>query len=63
MAKIRVHALAKELNIASADILFCANELGIEVKTASSGLTEDEVEIIKLELLSGSEDKNKKDIN
>jgi len=63
MAKIRVHALAKELNIASADILFCANELGIEVKTASSGLTEEEVEIIKLELESDSEDENKKDNN
>jgi len=50
MPKIRVHALAKELKIASADVLFCANELGIEVKTASSGLTEDEVELIKLEL-------------
>ncbi len=67
MAKIRVHALAKELNLASADILFCANELGIEVKTASSGLTEDEVEIIKLELASDTNDEinnntNKTDI-
>ncbi len=56
MAKIRVHALAKELNLASADILFSANQLGIKVKTASSGLTEEEVEILKLELLSENED-------
>ena len=50
MAKVRVHELAKELNLASADILFHANELGIKVKTASSGLTDDEVELIKLKL-------------
>ena len=56
MAKIRVHALAKELNLASADILFSANQLGIKVKTASSGLTEEEVEILKLELLTQNED-------
>ena len=49
MPKVRVHELAKELNLASADILFQANELGIEVKTASSGLTEDEVELLKLQ--------------
>ena len=52
MPKVRVYVLAKELNIASADILFYANELGIQVKTASSGLSEDEVELIKLELES-----------
>ena len=40
MPKVRVHELAKELNLASADILFHANELGIKVKTASSGLTD-----------------------
>ena len=52
MPKVRVYVLAKELNIASADILFYANDLGIQVKTASSGLSEDEVELIKLELES-----------
>ena len=52
MPKVRVHALAKELNIASADVLFYANELGIPVKTASSGLTDDEVELIKLDFES-----------
>ena len=54
MPKVRVHELAKELNLASADILFHANELGIEVKTASSGLTEDEVELLKLKFDSES---------
>ncbi len=48
MAKKRIHQLAKELDVASADILFKAQELGIEVKTASSGLTEDEEELVTL---------------
>ena len=50
MAKKRIHQIAKELDIASADILFHAKELGIEVKTASSGLTEDEEQLVKLSL-------------
>ena len=57
MPKVRVHELAKELNLASADILFHANELGIEVKTASSGLTDDEVELVKLKLDSENDKK------
>ena len=48
MAKKRIHQLAKELDVASADILFKAKELGMQVKTASSGLTEDEEELVKL---------------
>jgi len=48
MAKKRIHQLAKELEVASADILFKSNELGIEDKTASSGLTPEEEELIKL---------------
>ena len=48
MAKKRIHQLAKELDVASANILFKAKELGIQVKTASSGLTEDEEELVKL---------------
>jgi len=48
MAKKRIHQLAKELEVASADILFKSNELGIEVNRASSGLTPEEEELIKL---------------
>jgi len=48
MAKKRIHQLAKELEVASADILFKAQELNIEVKTASSGLTPEEEELVKL---------------
>ena len=46
MAKKRIHQIAKELDVASADIVFLSNELGIEVKTASSGLTPDEEELV-----------------
>jgi len=48
MAKKRIHQIAKELDVASADVLFQAKELGLEVKTASSGLTEEEEELVKL---------------
>ena len=46
MAKKRIHQIAKELDVASADVLFQAKELGLEVKTASSGLTEEEVQAV-----------------
>ena len=55
MAKKRIHQIAKELDIASADVLFHAKELGIEVKTASSGLTEDEEQLVKLSIFPESE--------
>jgi translation initiation factor IF-2 len=48
MSKKRIHQIAKELDVASADVLFHAQELGIDVKTASSGLTEEEEELVKL---------------
>ena len=54
MAKKRIHQLAKELEVASADILHKAQELGIEVKTASSGLTPEEEDLV---LMSYEEDK------
>jgi len=58
MAKKRIHQIAKELDIASADILFHAKELGIEVKTASSGLTEEEEQLVKLSLFPESDAEN-----
>jgi len=60
MAKKRIHQIAKELDIASADILFHAKELGIEVKTASSGLTEEEEQLVKLSLFPESESESPK---
>ena len=59
MAKKRIHQLAKELEVASADILHKAQELGIEVKTASSGLTPEEEELVKLSF----EEENNNDID
>ena len=58
MAKKRIHQIAKELDLASADILHQAKELGIEVKTASSGLTEEEEELVKLALAPVQDEKN-----
>ena len=55
MAEKRIHQIAKELDLASADILHQAKVLGIEVKTASSGLTEEEEELVKLALTPANE--------
>ena len=62
MAKKRIHQIAKELDIASADVLFHAKELGFEVKTASSGLTEEEEELLKLALLPEDEPESESDV-
>ena len=48
MAKKRIHQIAKELDIASADVLHKAKELGFEVKTASSGLVPEDEELLVL---------------
>ena len=62
MAKKRIHQIAKELDIASADLLFHAKELGFEVKTASSGLTEEEEELLKLALLPEDEPESESEV-
>ena len=48
MAKTRVYELARELGLDSKDVLARAQELDIEVKTASSGLDEDEASLVRL---------------
>ena len=48
MAKTRIYELARTLDIESKDVLARAQELGLEVKTASSGLDEDEAELVRL---------------
>ncbi len=48
MAKTRIYELARELDLESKEVLGRAQELGIEVKTASSGLDEDEVGLVRL---------------
>ena len=47
MAKIRIHALAKELGLESSDVLAKAQALGFEVKTASSGLEPDDADAVR----------------
>ncbi len=48
MAKVRVYELARELGRESKEVLERARELDIEVKTASSGLDEDAVALVKM---------------
>ena len=48
MAKVRVYELARELGLESKDVLERAQELGLDVKTASSGLDEEGVGLVKL---------------
>ena len=58
MAKKRIHHIAKELDVASADILFLAKELGLEGKTASSGLTPEEEELVVLSFNETKDNEN-----
>ncbi len=48
MAKQRVYQVARDLGLESKDVLERAQELGIDVKTASSGLDDDGVALVKL---------------
>jgi translation initiation factor IF-2 len=48
VAKQRVYELARDLGLESKDVLARAQELGFEVKTASSGLDEDAAALVRL---------------
>ncbi|MCR5098600.1 MAG: translation initiation factor IF-2 [Lachnospiraceae bacterium] len=54
MAKMRIHELSKELNISSKDIIAILSDNGIEGKTASSGLEEDQVALVRSRLSGGA---------
>jgi translation initiation factor IF-2 len=45
---MRVYELARELGVESKEVLAQAEELGLEVKTASSGLDDDGAELVRL---------------
>ncbi|HEX6222082.1 MAG TPA: translation initiation factor IF-2 N-terminal domain-containing protein, partial [Acidimicrobiia bacterium] len=45
---MRVYELARELGVESKDVLAQADELGIDVKTASSGIDDESVELVRL---------------
>ncbi|MBE3089893.1 MAG: translation initiation factor IF-2 N-terminal domain-containing protein, partial [Actinobacteria bacterium] len=44
MNSIRIYELAKEINIPTGDIIKICQELGIEVRSHSSAITEDQKE-------------------
>jgi translation initiation factor IF-2 len=47
VAKVRIYELARELGLESKDVLERARGLGLEVKTASSGLDEDATALVR----------------
>ena len=55
MAKQRIYELARELGLESKDVVARALELGLEVKTASSGVDEDGAALIRLSYQEGGE--------
>lgn len=52
MAKIKVHELAKELEIKSKDVITFLQEKGVDVKAAQSSIEGDAVEWDKKEVRS-----------
>ncbi len=63
MAKMRIHELAKELDIQSKDIIACLETLGIDKKSAQSSLEEDQVAQVKEKLSKGaSKPEEKKEV-
>jgi len=67
MAKMRIHELAKELELQSKDIIACLEGLGIDKKSAQSSLEDDQVTLVK-EKLTGKKEvtakvENKKENN
>ena len=54
MAKMRVHEIAKEIDVTSKDVLACLEEAGISGKTASSSLEDDQIGLVKKKFGKGS---------
>ncbi len=53
---MRVYELARELGIDSKEVMAQAEELSIELKTASSGLSDEEVQLLRLAFAPDEED-------
>ena len=51
--KVRVHEIAKELGIASKDVVKKASEMGIEIKSAQSSVTMEEADSLMNFIMSG----------
>ena len=60
MAKMRVHELAKEIDMASKDLVALLAENGIEGKTASSSLDDDQIALVKKKAGKGTAAKAEK---
>jgi translation initiation factor IF-2 len=54
--RMRVYELARDLGVDSKELVAQALDLGIEVKTASSGLSDEEVELLRLALAPEAEE-------
>ncbi|MCR5672718.1 MAG: translation initiation factor IF-2 [Lachnospiraceae bacterium] len=50
MAKIKVHEIAKEFDIKSSEVIEILAKMGVEGKTASSGLEDDQAEAVRKKL-------------
>ena len=61
MGKMKLHELAKELNLASKELLEKAREMGIEVKSHLSSLEEEEVERLRKKFSNQKEETKKKE--
>jgi len=62
VAKVRVYELARELGHESKDVLERARDLGIEVKTASSGLDEEAVALVRMSYEEASKTATEADV-
>ena len=54
LGKIKIHEIAKKLNLTSKEVLEIANKLNIEAKSHLSGIEEEEAKKIEEEVLKQS---------
>ncbi len=54
MAKIKVHEIAKEFDIKSSEVIAALTQIGIEGKTAASGLEDDQADAVRKKLKGGA---------
>lgn len=62
MGKIKLHEIAKELNLTSKEVVEKAKELGMAVKSHLSGVSEEEAEKVRKAFSSNEKNKEKKEI-
>ncbi len=60
--KVRVHEIAKELGIASKDVLDKAKKLGFEVKSAQSVVTIKQAESLANYIMNGEDEQNQQNL-